>query len=125
MKLIFSSTRNNKKFTNFLIGWKYFEFNVQRSQKKGCAVIGISNTINLQDHFKIKIQSRIESTENIIFQTYTSQQISKILELRLDDLNIFEKKVCFKSILKEQGTGILFQESFRKMVFPAKFKLTN
>jgi Cdc6-like AAA superfamily ATPase len=49
----------------------------------------------------MKIQSRIESTENIIFQTYTSQQISKILELRLEDLDIFEKKAlefCSKKV---------------------------
>jgi Cdc6-like AAA superfamily ATPase len=56
------------------------------------AVIGISNTVNFPEQLKEKIANRMQTTERIIFKTYTPQQIEEILRKRLAGSDVFDEK---------------------------------
>ena len=56
------------------------------------AVIGISNTVNFPEQLKEKIANRMQSTERMIFKTYTTNQIEKILLKRLEGTDLFDEK---------------------------------
>lgn len=84
----------------------YEFFNWPQGSKCKLAVIGIANTVNLPEQLVAKISSRIETTQRIIFHTYTFDQIQKIILDRVGKLNVFDEDailLCAKKVANSSG----------------------
>ena len=66
----------------------YNLFDWTQSSRSKLAIIAISNTINFPETLKPKIMSRI-GNKRLIFEPYSSTEISEILKQRVKDTEIF------------------------------------